>query len=136
MPPGASGRKRSTENDTGAGPATVESPSSPASKTEEKSIDQSTPLADFKSAHREIMDVAGFLEPIEEGEGAELEIEAEFRRRLAGARKLPRHARAGARREAYEWRKAALRALREKRLLERTALRSMRLLKQASRCGL
>ena len=90
---GANG-KGSSANDRGTGPATSASPA--------------------HSAH----EIEG---PIEEGDAAEIEIENIFRRKIAGARLLPRRERAQARREAREWRRLALKALREKRAAERYA---------------
>ncbi|HLH97040.1 MAG TPA: hypothetical protein VKW08_18170 [Xanthobacteraceae bacterium] len=58
------------------------------------------------------------IEAIED-DGTHLEIEAEFRRRISGLRRLPRHARAQALRFAREQRFIALAALREKRQRER-----------------
>jgi hypothetical protein len=69
-------------------------------------------------------------EPFEEGVGAELEIAAEFQRRLAGLRRLPRYERAAALRLAREWRQLALKALREKRATARHAWRSLRRLQR------
>lgn len=51
--------------------------------------------------------------------GAEAEIEAMFRAKLMGLRRLPRYERPAALRAAWEWRQAALRALREKRARDR-----------------
>jgi hypothetical protein len=64
--------------------------------------------------------VHGF-EPLEEDEAAEAEIEAMFKRRLMGLRRLPRYQRAGALRAAREWRQLALKALRERRATDRHA---------------
>jgi hypothetical protein len=69
-------------------------------------------------------------EPFEDGVGAELEIDAEFQRRLAGLRRLPRHERAAALRLAREWRQLALKALRERRTTARHAWRSLRRLQR------
>jgi hypothetical protein len=90
---GASG-KGSSANDRGTGPATSASPA--------------------QSAH----EIDG---PIDEGDAAEIEIENIFKRKIAGARLLPRRERAFARREARDWRRFALKALREKRATERHA---------------
>jgi hypothetical protein len=68
--------------------------------------------------------------PIDEGDAAEIEIETIFKRRIAGARLLPRHERAPARRAAREWRRIALKALREKRMRERHARHMLRQLKR------
>jgi hypothetical protein len=61
------------------------------------------------------------FELVEEHEAAEAEIEAMFKRRLMGLRRLPRYQRAGALRAAREWRQVALKALRETRATERHA---------------
>ena len=56
----------------------------------------------------------------EEDDGAgEADIEAAFRLKLAGLRRLPRRERRLALRAALQWRAAALQALREKRARER-----------------
>ncbi len=57
----------------------------------------------------------------DEGDGAEREIEIEFRRKLAGLRRLPRHERILALLAARAWRSLALNALREKRAIDRHA---------------
>jgi len=67
---------------------------------------------------------------VEEDEGAELEIEDEFRRKLAGLRRLPRHERPHALRAAKDTRLHALRILREKRAWARRAQRTLRRLKR------
>jgi hypothetical protein len=54
-------------------------------------------------------------ESIEEADSPEVEIQAIFRRKLAGLRLLPRRERAQARRAALEWLWFAMAALREKR---------------------
>jgi hypothetical protein len=54
-------------------------------------------------------------------DGAAAEIDANFRRRLFGLRRLPRHLRAAALRAASDERCLALRGLREKRQRERQA---------------
>jgi hypothetical protein len=58
---------------------------------------------------------------LDDDDGAELEIEAMFKRRLMALRRLPRHQRPLALRIAKEWRALALKALREKRAIERHA---------------
>jgi hypothetical protein len=88
-------------NDRGTGPATSASPA--------------------HTAHDD--------EPVDEGAAAETEIEAIFKRKIAGARLLPRRERALARRAAREWRRFALKALRERRLSERHARHTLRQLK-------
>jgi len=74
-------------------------------------------------------------EPIDEGDAAEFEIESEFRRRLMGARQLPRRERAQARRAAREWRRLALKALREKRMRDRLARYMLRQMKRIRPSG-
>jgi len=66
------------------------------------------------------------LDAMEEDEGAVLEIEAVFRRKLMGLRRLPRSERASALRAARDWRQSALKALREKRASERHARHMLR----------
>jgi hypothetical protein len=55
------------------------------------------------------------LEPADEDEAEEFEIDAEFRRRLSALRRMPRQERPLALLAAREWRRLALKALREKR---------------------
>jgi hypothetical protein len=66
----------------------------------------------------------------EEDEGAEAEIEAAFRRRLSGLRRMPRTARAHALRAARLERTLALKALREKRAIARHAILTLRRLRK------
>ena len=61
------------------------------------------------------------LDAVEEDGAAEAEIEAMFKRRLMGLRRLPRYQRAGALRAAREWRMLALKTLRERRATDRHA---------------
>lgn len=67
---------------------------------------------------------------VEEDQGAEREIEGEFRRKLAGLRRLPRHERHHALRAAKDTRLHALRILREKRAWARHAQRALRRLQK------
>ena len=60
------------------------------------------------------------LQELEEDDGATA-IEMEFRRKVSGLRRLPRHARAQALRAAKDERFLALKALREKRQRDRLA---------------
>jgi len=62
----------------------------------------------------------------EEELGAELAIEEEFKRRLFGLCRLPKHDRPHALRAARYWRALALRALRERRAELRHARRWLR----------
>jgi hypothetical protein len=61
------------------------------------------------------------FEPVEEDDAAAAEIEATFRLKLVGLRRLPRNQRPYALRAAREWRLLALKALREKRARDRHA---------------
>jgi hypothetical protein len=61
------------------------------------------------------------FDPADDSEAAVIEIEAEFRRKLMGLRRLRRRERALALRAAREWRSFALNALRERRLRDRHA---------------
>jgi hypothetical protein len=58
---------------------------------------------------------------MEGDEAAECQIEATFKARVKGLRRLPRYQRPLALRAAREWRMQALRALREKRERDRHA---------------
>jgi hypothetical protein len=115
------------ENDRGAGPATPRSPSPSASDRGEASGIQTPLRALSLAAANEIArrgtDMIPFipLEPAEEYEAEELEIERVFKCRLRDLRRLPRHQRALALRAAREFRQMALQALREKRARERHA---------------
>lgn len=66
---------------------------------------------------------------VEDDEGAEIEIEAAFRRKIMGLRYLRRNDRMAALRAARAWRQSALSALREKRAAERHARLMRRRLK-------
>jgi hypothetical protein len=123
-------------NKRGTGPATSESPDYPAHTTKQSSDRPSDVLARLTLRPSAVIEVtkrhapALAPEPFEDGVGAELEIDAEYQRRLAGLRRLPRHERAAALRLAREWRQLALRALREKRATARHAARSLRRLQR------
>jgi hypothetical protein len=64
-----------------------------------------------------------------EDEGAELDIEHEFRRKLAALRRLPRQDRSHALRAARDSRQLALKALHEKRAWDRLARKWLRRLR-------
>jgi len=70
----------------------------------------------------------------EEGDAEEIEIEFQFRRRLAGLRRMSRYDRPHALRAAREWRQFALKALREKRAAARYARRMLRRLQTPEPC--
>ena len=59
-------------------------------------------------------------ESVDDGDAAEIEVLTIFRRRMAGARRLPRRERALARRAALDWLRSALMALREQRAYRRS----------------
>jgi hypothetical protein len=126
--------------DRGIGLAALRSPAGQAS-TSERSMDK-PPIGCARSAWRSAAALETTrhaadlpeLEPLEEDDGAVLEINQLFRRRLAGLRRLPRHQRAGALRAARDWRRQALGALKERRAAERRARHLLRqLLKPAPR---
>lgn len=99
---GGSDRKSFTENDQGTGPATLRSPASSA----------------FNDDQADTAPESGF-EP--DDDGAALELEQEYRRRLAGMRRLGRPVRAAAYRAAREWFRASRVELREKQTRKRQA---------------
>jgi hypothetical protein len=90
-----------SENDRGTGPATSVSPT-PSQANEFEDWPDSDQCY---GSHVE--------------DGAESEIEAEYRRRSAGARRMPKRERRQALKQAREWRSAALVALRERRSYRR-----------------
>ena len=97
--PGAGGKRLSMENDTGAGPATIEPPSDPASE--------------FWAVPAEA--------PQDDDGSAMLDIETEFRRRLSGLRRLPKWEKAVAYRRAKECYRQAMAAARENRAAKQRA---------------
>jgi hypothetical protein len=126
--------------DRGIGLAALRSPADQAS-TSERSLDKPA-IGHARSAWHSAAALETTrhaarlpeLEPLEEDEGAVLEINQLFRRRLAGLRRLPRHQRADALRAARDWRRQSLRALKERRAAERRARHLLRqLLKPAPR---
>jgi hypothetical protein len=123
-------------NDRGAGPAEPSPPDYPANKIERQFEDHSaTPARRDWAVAAELAqrrDRSDESEPVEDGDGAEIEIETDFGRRLAGVRRLPWRERAAARRAAREWRLGALKALREKRATARHARFTLRRLKAAA----
>ena len=127
-------------SDRGIGLAALRSPEEKAS-TSERTLDRAPigcALSAWHSAaalgtkHRAAH--SPDLELLEADEGAVLEINQLFRRRLAGLRRLPRHQKADALRAAREWRRQALRAIKDRRAAERHARHLLRqLLKPAPR---
>ena len=120
------------ENSRRVGLAALRSTDGQASKTEESSDERAIDCARsawHSAAALEITRRATHmldLEPLDEDEGAVLEINQLFRRRLAGLRCLPRHEKADALRAAREWRRQALRAVKERRAAERHARHLLR----------
>jgi hypothetical protein len=119
-------------SDRGTGLAALRSPAAQAS-TSERSLDRPpigcARLAWHSAAALETTRHAADLpelEPLEEDDGAVLEINQLFRRRLAGLRRQPRHQRADALQAARDWRRQALRALKERRSAERHARHLLR----------
>jgi hypothetical protein len=111
------------ENSHGTGPATPRSPARPASEKEEP-IGFQSPVPVFRPAENEpIRGGSPFipLEPIEDDDSERIAIEATFKYRLIGLRRLPRYQRALALGAAREWRQIALKELRERRARERNA---------------
>jgi hypothetical protein len=90
------------ENSQGSAPATREAPAIPATENYQRPF---SPASFDATDHDE----------------ADSEIEAAFKWRLIGLRRLPRHQRALALRAAREWRAQALKALKERRAIERSA---------------
>jgi hypothetical protein len=99
----------SSENDRGTGPATSVSPASSA--IEDKESHWSPRWRDGEEEDRG---------------GAEFQIDEEFRRKLLGARQLPRRERRQALRAAFDWRRLALKELREKQAVARHARHFLR----------
>jgi hypothetical protein len=109
------------ENDRGAGPATPRSPARSASENDEP-IGFRPPVrvsAENEPTRRGSPFIP--LEPMESDDSERVEIEATFKYRLIGLRRMPGHQRGFALRGAREWRLLALKALREKRERERYA---------------
>jgi hypothetical protein len=117
---GTADKKPSAENDRGTGPATSASPASSAHEIDQQpKYLPASPSVSPAEAELRLPSVE--TEAIDEGDAAELEIEAEFRRKLRGLRRLRRRERAQALRAAREWLSFALNALRERRLRDRHA---------------
>jgi hypothetical protein len=129
--------KGSTENDRGTGPATLVSPA-PSAQENDRAIEY-RPLVESKRGATET-DVPRrampSIEPVDEDDAADVDIDTIFKRKLMGLRLLPRRERAQAYRAAKEWRRAALKALREKRLNECHARYMLRQLKRIRPSGL
>ena len=111
--------------DHGSGPANPVSPAKPATENQDQPNIPATPQTGSTYGERPgpIRGEPSYpvLEPLEDDEDAAREIEAEFKRRIAGLRRLSRHARVAALRFAREQRSIALRALKEKRQRTRQA---------------
>jgi hypothetical protein len=112
-------------NDRGTGPAPPESPADAANESEEP-IKWQPPIrpvfCDAATTGSKDRGSAWVnLNSAEEDEGADAVIEAMFRYRLMGLRRLPRYQRSHALRAAREWRFLELKALRERRARDRHA---------------
>jgi hypothetical protein len=135
MPNGGDGKGPLSANDRGTWPATPVSPVSLANQAKgcdlphHDAIDR-TRL--FRAAAAVVTDNVLSLRPpplTEVDPGAEVEIDAVFRRKLSGLRYLRRSERIHALRAAQDERASALRALREKRAIARHAARQLRRIK-------
>lgn len=111
------------ENNHGTGPATPRSPAASASEKEEPNAFHA-PAYIFRSVENELSRRdSPFIpfEPTEDDDSERVEIEATFKCRLLGLRRLPRHQRGLALRAVREWRQIALTELRARRARERSA---------------
>jgi hypothetical protein len=121
-------------NERGTGPATSVSPVSPANKKGEAPESRTPPFIHrvLTKTAAEITHVGcrrpnpSFVDP---DEAAEIEIEAIYRRAIAGLRQLPRRERPYAMRVAKDALMFALKALREKRATKRHGEHMLRKLK-------
>jgi hypothetical protein len=120
MPNGTADKRPFAENDRGTGPATSVSPASSAHEID-NSLKYLPVSPGVSPAEAELQRPSYVEAEIDEGDAAEMEIEAEFRRKLMGLRRLRRRERTQALRAAREWLSFALNALREKRLRDRHA---------------
>jgi hypothetical protein len=118
----------------GAKPATLAPPDSPAPQIQEERQSATRPFwhsVAFKAVEAELTRDPGdrvVLPDDADDEGAQADIDAVFRRKLAAIRRLPKGDRPFARRAAMDERAAALLALRQKREIERRYRRFLRLL--------
>lgn len=109
----------------GTGPiATLVSPASSAKATGIKTEPSSSarvppPPTPIRLAQDDVREES--MGPIEETDDEAFEIELEFRRKVAGLRRLPKRERAAALRAAREWYALALQALRERKAGKRHA---------------
>jgi hypothetical protein len=130
MPNGTADKRPFAENDRGTGPATSVSPAHSAPEIDKPS--EYLPASPSISPPEPELQRPSYVEAeIDEGDAAELEIEAEFRRKLMGLRRMRRRERAQALRAAREWLSFALNALRERRLRDRHARYMQRRLNQS-----
>jgi hypothetical protein len=110
--------------DPGTGPAPPVSRNDLAGKTDEQRQIQAYPIRPSASPAVVERLRGTLLDPVDDEEAAENEIEREYQGMLLGVRRLPRSQRPAARRAAREWRQMMLAALREKRRRERRAKRA------------
>jgi hypothetical protein len=120
---GTSDKRLFAENERGTGPATPVSPASSASEIDKPSDRRPITSQRLSQIEVELRHKSDESDPLDDSDAAEIEIEAEFRRKLMGLRRLRRRERAQALRVAREWRSFALNALRERRLRERQLVR-------------
>src|SRR5262249_7835428 len=116
---GVEGSDLATENDRGTGAADPESPADKPANQGINLMSQVRPETAYAPAavvltSRGSEPVIDMESPDDDG-AAYTEIDAAYRRRLIGLRRLPRHERIQALRAAREWRAVALMALRQKR---------------------
>ena len=121
-------------NARGTWPATPVSPDYPAKESFSPSETRRgfflLPMfADAGAETTHFSDLPVDAEPCEDGEGEALDIEATFKRKLMGLRRMPRRERAATLQAAREWRRSALNGLREKRSILRYARHMLRRLR-------
>lgn len=127
-------------NDRGTEPGTLGSPDYSPNENKQPSERQSDAPVRFRFSAAAAIEVTrrGFpssgVDDPEDGEAAEIEIEAVFRRKLAGLRHLPRKERPHALRAARAWRQSALKELRDRRASERHARHMLRRLQAPTPC--
>jgi hypothetical protein len=112
------------ETDRGAGPIATPAPhETPASENSPFGFARTVARAEFPEAAFEVArgGPAHEFESLADDGAAEAEINAAYRQRLSGLRRMRRHERAQAVRAAREWRFLSLKALRDKRARDRRA---------------
>jgi len=111
----------------GSGPAPSTSPVYPANKNDEAAEKRSNPVIRTAFRAATVLELPNRNEQLvreelsDEDAGAEAGIEADFRRKIAGLRHMPRHERSHALRAAKEARQLAFKALYDRRAAHRHA---------------